>query len=312
MSSNLPTVNQSQPSTDDSAMEPEVATEGAMKVMRHEPIPVGAGQLPSNPRISAGVRMPGMATIRIKRWLNALSDVTKLEPSMRELNDQQLRKTSLALRYRAMSGVPLVKLLPEAFALVREAGRRSMGMRHFDVQIVGGAALFDGCIAEMQTGEGKTLTATLPLYLHSLVGKGAHLATVNDYLAERDAKWMEPLYKMLGVTVGIVLTDSSQDHRRKAYASDVTYGTAKEFGFDFLRDRLLLRSQGRILADFLGEGSSERWTGHGDEPVQRTMHFALVDEAGQYSYRRSSNTTHHRFSGRRGSRDRHRHLPLGC
>ncbi|MFO0940165.1 MAG: preprotein translocase subunit SecA [Pirellulales bacterium] len=279
MSSNLPTVNPTQPPADDDSNDVEANSESTMKVMRHEPIPAGAGLLPSKPKISAGLRMPGMATVRIKRWLSALAEVTKLEPGMREMNDQQLRKASLALRYSAMSGVPLAKLLPEAFALVREAGRRSMGMRHFDVQIVGGAALFDGCIAEMQTGEGKTLTATLPLYLHSLVGKGAHLATVNDYLAERDAKWMEPLYKLLGVTVGIVLTDSSQDQRRKAYGSDITYGTAKEFGFDFLRDRLLLRSQGRILSDFLGEGSSERWTGHGDEPVQRTMHFALVDEA---------------------------------
>ncbi len=195
------------------------------------------------------------------------------------MSEGQIRKESLSLRFRAMSGEPLVKLLPEAFALVREAGRRALNMRHFDVQIVGGAALFDGCIAEMQTGEGKTLTATLPLYLHALVGKGAHLATVNDYLAERDAQWMRPLYDLLGVTVGIVLTDSDPDGRRKAYAADITYGTAKEFGFDFLRDRLLLRAQGRMQSDFLGEGSSERWSSRGDEPVQRTMHFALVDEA---------------------------------
>ncbi len=278
MSSNLPTVNDSTELAG-KRVEPDVPQLGPPRAKMDDPIPQNAGNLPSKPKISAGLRMPGMSTIRIKRWLNALVEVTKLEPNMRTLSDQQLRKESLALRYRAMSGIPLIKLLPEAFALTREAGRRTMGMRHFDVQIVGGAALYDGCIAEMQTGEGKTLTATLPLYLHALLGKGAHLATVNDYLAERDAKWMEPLYKMLGVTVGIVLTDSSQDDRRKAYAADVTYGTAKEFGFDFLRDRLLLRAQGRILSDFLGEGSSERWTGKGDEPVQRTMHFALVDEA---------------------------------
>jgi preprotein translocase subunit SecA len=119
-----------------------------------------------------------MASLRVKRWLNSLREVAKLEDKMHQLAEQQLRKESLALRYRAMSGEPLAGLLPEAFALVREAGRRSLGMRHFDVQIAGGAALFDGCIAEMQTGEGKTLTATLPLYLHSLLGKGAHLATV--------------------------------------------------------------------------------------------------------------------------------------
>lgn len=279
MSSNLPSLNEPQQSPDEELAESGSIPSEVGKVQRHEPIPTNAGNLPSKPRISAGLRLPGMAAVRIKRWLAALAEVTKLEPSTRELSDSQLRKASLALRYRAMSGEPLVKLLPEAFALVREAGRRSMGMRHFDVQIVGGAALFDGCIAEMQTGEGKTLTATLPLYLHALVGKGAHLATVNDYLAERDAKWMEPIYKLLGVTVGVVLTDNSQDQRRKAYASDITYGTAKEFGFDFLRDRLLLRSQGRILSDFLGEGSAERWTGRGDEPVQRSMHFVLVDEA---------------------------------
>lgn len=238
-----------------------------------------SGGLPSRPRISSGLRIPGLSTLRINRWLAALRKVNQSEADIRKLSDQQMRKASLALRYRAMSGEPLMELMADAFALVRESGRRSLNMRHFDVQIVGGAALFDGCIAEMQTGEGKTLTATLPLYLHSLVGKGAHLATVNDYLANRDAEWMQPIYRMLGVSVGVVLTDNNQDQRRKAYASDITYGTAKEFGFDFLRDRLLLRAQGRILSDFLGEGSAERWTGRGDEPVQRTLHFALVDEA---------------------------------
>lgn len=236
-------------------------------------------RLPSRPRISSGLRLPGVATIRINRWLAALRQVNQMETDVRKLTEPQMRKASLALRYRAMSGEPLTGLMAEAFALVREAGRRALNMRHFDVQIIGGAALFDGCITEMQTGEGKTLTATLPLYLHSLVGKGAHLATVNDYLANRDAEWMSPLYKLLGVSFGVVLTDHNQEQRRKAYAADITYGTAKEFGFDFLRDRLLLRAQGRILSDFLGDGSSERWTGHGDEPVQRTLHFALVDEA---------------------------------
>ncbi len=154
-----------------------------------------------------------------------------------------------------------------------------MNMRHYDVQILGGTALFHGCIAEMQTGEGKTLTATLPLILHSLIGKGAHLATVNDYLAKRDAEWMKPIFDMLGISVGIVLTESQNEERRRAYGAEVTYGTAKEFGFDFLRDRLLLRASGRSLNDFLGEGSDERWASSGDQPVQRGMHFALVDEA---------------------------------
>jgi preprotein translocase subunit SecA len=262
-----------------SSMSESAAGPPASRPESSESIPINPGKLPSKPRISAGFRVPGMASFRINRWLKCLADVSQFEAKMRQLSDQQMRKECLAQRYRAMSGEPLVQIMPEAFALVREAGRRSLGMRHFDVQIVGGASLFDGCIAEMQTGEGKTLTATLPLYLHSLSGKGAHLATVNDYLAERDAKWMEPIYKLLGVSVGVVLTDHTQDQRRKAYAADVTYGTAKEFGFDFLRDRLLLRAQGRILSDFLGDGSAERWTGRGEEPVQRTMHFALVDEA---------------------------------
>ncbi len=243
------------------------------------PIPKDSGRLPSKPRIAAGWAVPGAGKIRLNRWLAALQKVASLESRTREFTPEELKKESRSLRYRAMSGESLGDLLPEAFALVREAGRRSLGMRHFDVQITGGAALYDGCITEMQTGEGKTLTATLPLYLHCLAGHGAHLSTVNDYLAERDADWMRPLYDTLGVTVGIVLTDSSQDERRKAYACDITYGTAKEFGFDFLRDRLLLRAQGRIQSDFLGEGSSERWSSSGDEPVQRTMHFALVDEA---------------------------------
>lgn len=254
-----------------------IASSGPVPI--DQPIPADSGRVPQLPKISAGWRIPGASALKVRKWVASLKEVAALEERMRALAEDQIRKESLSLRYRAMSGESLGSLLPEAFALTREAGRRALNMRHFDVQIVGGASLYDGCIAEMQTGEGKTLTATLPLYLHSLCGLGAHLATVNDYLAERDAEWMRPLYEMLGVTVGVVLTDSSPDDRRKAYAADITYGTAKEFGFDFLRDRLLLRAQGRIQSDFLGEGSTERWSSSGDEPVQRTMHFVLVDEA---------------------------------
>ncbi len=202
-----------------------------------------------------------MSTAKINQWLAQLKQVNGLESRFAAFDDAQIRKEALSLRYRAKSGETLSSLLPETYALTREAGRRALQMRHYDVQILGAIALFHGCIAEMQTGEGKTLTATLPLVLHSMIGKGAHLATVNDYLAQRDAEWMMPLYDLLGISVGIVLTDSSSDERRKAYGSEVTYGTSKEFGFDFLRDRLLMRAQGRAVNDFLGAGSNQRWTG---------------------------------------------------
>jgi preprotein translocase subunit SecA len=236
-------------------------------------------QLPYRPRVAAGWKIPGVGRYKINQWLEQVRAVNALEPARRGLTDPQLRKEALSLVYRAKSGESLASLLPETYSLVREAGRRRLNMRHYDVQILGGIFLFHGCIAEMQTGEGKTLTATLPLALHALSGKGAHLATVNDYLAQRDAEWMRPLYDALGLRVGIVLTDHSQDDRRKSYGADITYGTAKEFGFDFLRDRLLMRAQGRAVDDFLGAGSHQRWKSSGDQPVQRGMHFVLVDEA---------------------------------
>jgi preprotein translocase subunit SecA len=205
--------------------------------------------------------------------------VNALAPEMENLSDYDLRKTSLGLRYRVRSGEPLDRLLVEAFALVREAGRRKLNMRHFDVQILGGAAVHHRTIIEMQTGEGKTLTATLPMYLASLEGRGAHLATVNDYLARRDAEWMTPLYSALGMTVGIIQGQQPQPERRKAYACDVTYGTANEMGFDFLRDRLLMRSQGEGNQDMFGQMLGTSGTSAGDQPVQRGLHFMLVDEA---------------------------------
>ncbi len=217
-------------------------------------------------------------SLKMIRWRRKLAQINALEPILKAEDTSTLRKRSLALRYRAMAGENLSTLLPEGYALVREAGRRALSMRHYDVQIIGGISLFEGCIAEMQTGEGKTLTASLPLYLHSLSGKGAHLATVNDYLAKRDAEWMRPLFELLGVSVGIIQTPDDQKARREAYSCSVTYGTAKEFGFDFLRDRLLLRAQNRLQTEMLGDGGGG-FSNSGDQIVMRGMHFCLVDEA---------------------------------
>jgi preprotein translocase subunit SecA len=216
---------------------------------------------------------------RLMRWAALLPKITALEPELQQLGDEQLRKRSLSLRYRAKSGEPLARLLVEGYALVREAGRRTINMRHFDVQLLGGIAMFHRSIVEMQTGEGKTLTATLPMYLHGLLGKGSHLATVNDYLARRDAEWMRPVYEALGMSVGVIETEMSQPQRRKEYACDVTYGTAKEFGFDFLRDRLLLRRITEGETDLLGGMLGKGRPGGDEKPVQREPYFALVDEA---------------------------------
>jgi preprotein translocase subunit SecA len=216
---------------------------------------------------------------RLARWTGLLPRIAELEDALQQLDDFQLRKRSLALRFRAKSREGLDRLLPEAFALVREAGRRTLSMRHFDVQLLGGIAMHHRCIAEMQTGEGKTLTATLPLYLNALAGQGAQLATVKDYLAQRDAQWMRPIYETLGMSVGVIQSQMASAARRKAYACDVTYGTAKEFGFDFLRDRLLLRrireGQVNLLGDMLGHASDRG----SEQPVQRGANFVLVDEA---------------------------------
>jgi preprotein translocase subunit SecA len=221
----------------------------------------------------------GFNSWRLSRWSALLPKIAALEPELKTLADGQIRKRSLSLQYRAKSGEPLSRLLVEGFALVREAGRRALNMRHFDVQLLGGIAMFHRSIVEMQTGEGKTLTATLPLYLHALMGRGCHLATVNDYLARRDADWMRPIYEMLGLSVGVVETQMSQPQRRKSYACDITYGTAKEFGFDFLRDRLLLRRIGEGQTDLLGGMLGKNQGATDEKPVQGDAHFALVDEA---------------------------------
>jgi preprotein translocase subunit SecA len=177
---------------------------------------------------------------KFKSYEQRVARINELEPDMQELTDAQLRAAADSLRARARGegAEPLDDLLYECFALVREAGRRTMGMRHFDVQMIGGMVLHDGAIAEMRTGEGKTLTATLPAVLNSLAGKGVHVVTVNDYLARRDAEWMSPIYDMLGVSVGILQAMQPLEDKHVAYAADLTYGTNAEFGFDYLRDNM--------------------------------------------------------------------------
>ena len=241
--------------------------------------PAAAGSLIKNVTGTLGVWARGPVKGRLAQWAELVPVVASFEPELQSLTDGELRKRSLSVRYRAKSRVPLTQLLPEAYALVREAGVRTIGQRHFDVQILGGIALHHRSVAEMQTGEGKTLTATLPLYLAALTGHGVHLATVNDYLAQRDAEWMAPIYRLLGLTVGVVLTPMNTAQRREAYACDITYGTAKEFGFDFLRDRLLLRRTAEGQSDLMAHMLGHQSDASGDKPVQRQPHFALVDEA---------------------------------
>src|SRR3979411_894779 len=196
-----------------------------------------------------------------ERELNRLRplvpEIGALEPSIQPLSDAQLRGKTAEVRQRLASGETLDDLLPEAFAVVREAGRRVLSMRHFDVQLIGGAVLHKGKIAEMKTGEGKTLVATLPAYLNALEGKGVHVVTVNDYLARRDSEWMGRVYRSLGMTVGVIQHELNDAERQVAYAADITYGTNNEFGFDYLRDNMKFE-----LAHY----------------VQRGHRFAIVDE----------------------------------
>src|SRR4051794_21922620 len=193
----------------------------------------------------------------LKRLRPLIAEINALEPSIQPLSDEQLRAKTAEFRQRLANGETLDDLLPEAFAVVREAGRRVLSMRHFDVQLIGGAVLHKGKIAEMKTGEGKTLVATLPAYLNALEGKGVHVVTVNDYLARRDSEWMGRLYRFLGMTVGVIQHDLVDAERQIAYAADITYGTNNEFGFDYLRDNMKFE-----LAHY----------------VQRGHNFAIVDE----------------------------------
>src|SRR6516162_4444653 len=193
----------------------------------------------------------------LKKMQPVVARINELEPSMNAKSDTELAGMTAAFRQRIENGEKLDELLPEAFAVVREAGRRVLNMRHFDVQLMGGMALHKGKISEMKTGEGKTLVATLPLYLNALEGKGTHLVTVNDYLARRDAEWMGRIYKFLGMSTGIVVHGLTDRERQVSYRCDISYGTNSEFGFDYLRDNM--------------KESIERY-------VQRDLHFAIVDE----------------------------------
>ena len=193
----------------------------------------------------------------VKRVKPLVDKINELEPEMQKLSDKDLREKTNEFKNRLSKGETLDDLLPEAFAVVREAAKRVLGMRHFDVQLIGGIILHQGRIAEMKTGEGKTLVATLPVYLNALEGKGVHVITVNDYLAKRDSEWMGKLYKFLGLTVGLAIAGMNPKDKQKAYACDVTYGTNNEFGFDYLRDNMVI---------------------YKDQLVQRELNYAIVDE----------------------------------
>jgi preprotein translocase subunit SecA len=208
-----------------------------------------------------------------------LRAIAAREAALQAFDEKELRAASLSLRHRARSGELPRDLVVEAFALVREAGRRTIGLRHFDVQLWGGQVLVERGLAEMQTGEGKTLTATLPMYLFALYGRGAHLSTVNDYLARRDADLMRPVYQALGLTIGVVESSTPPDERRRAYAADITYGTSKEFGFDYLRDRLQQRGRDDAGSNLIGRLLGVPTKPQPEQTLQREPFFMLVDEA---------------------------------
>ncbi|NLM24527.1 MAG: preprotein translocase subunit SecA [Firmicutes bacterium] len=193
----------------------------------------------------------------IKRLADTVAVINSLEPEISKLTDDQLRNKTVEFKQRLSQGATLEEILPEAFAVVREAAVRTLGQRHYDVQLMGGIVLHEGRIAEMKTGEGKTLVATLPVYLNALTGKGVHVVTVNDYLASRDAQWMGQVYRFLGLSVGTIVHGLDFNERREAYNADVTYGTNNEFGFDYLRDNMVISEE---------------------QLVQRELNFAIIDE----------------------------------
>src|SRR5271157_2497840 len=194
---------------------------------------------------------------RVKGYQSRVNAINALEPEISALSDEALKARTEEFRKQLADGKTLDDILVPAFATVREAAKRTLGQRHFDVQLIGGMVLHEGDIAEMKTGEGKTLVATLAVYLNALAGNGVHVVTVNDYLAHRDSDWMGRIYKFLGLTVGVIVHDLDDEERKTAYNCDITYGTNNEFGFDYLRDNMKFR-----IADC----------------VQRGHHFAIVDE----------------------------------
>jgi preprotein translocase subunit SecA len=193
----------------------------------------------------------------LKSFRPIVQEINGLEESFAALSDEALRQKTDEFRSQYAGGKTLDELLPEAFAVVREASKRVLGMRHFDVQLIGGIVLHRGMIAEMKTGEGKTLMATLPAYLNAIAGKGVHIVTVNDYLARRDAEWMGRVYNALGLSVGVVCSGMDEDSKRQAYRADITYGQNNEYGFDYLRDNMKFAAE---------------------DQFQRDHFFAIVDE----------------------------------
>src|SRR6476661_6276635 len=206
---------------------------------------------------------------QFREYERRVARIGDFEPELELESDEELRERIEGLREQARNGTSLDDLLPETFAIVREVGKRTMAMRHFDVQLIGGMVLHGGNIAEMKTGEGKTLTATLAVCLNALAGKGVHLVTVNDYLARRDAEWMSPIYEFLGLKVGILQNMQSYEDKQVAYAADITYGTNSEFGFDYLRDNMA-----QSLEEKVQHGGR---IGEDGRPIGM-HHFAIVDE----------------------------------
>ena len=193
----------------------------------------------------------------VKKYQKQVVKINEFESTLQKLSDEELKNKTSEFKSRLQNKESLESILPEAFAVVREASVRTLKMRHFDVQMIGGMVLNSGKIAEMHTGEGKTLVATLPAYLNALTGNTVHVITVNDYLAKRDAEWMEPVYNFLGLSVGVILTNQNPEDKKLAYKADIVYGTNNEFGFDYLRDNMTFTL---------------------DDKVQGKLAFAIVDE----------------------------------